>query len=165
MSDGNNLSIVAIAVALVALIVALGQLCGQYFATADGYRRCQASVMGPWAKFTRLRWRWSQFRFETLFTSPEILFIDYDKVPTNDLYTYKGKASGKFLLMIAANAKLFVSPDESNSKVLDNDELVCWVSLLHSLYTHQMRLGEAINFGRCVIPKNISRNYRIFYLI
>lgn len=150
MSDGNNLSIAAIAVALVALIVALGQLSGQYLATADGYRRCQASVMGPWAKFTRLRWRWSQFRFET-FTSPEILFIDYDKnLSTIDLYTYKGKSGGKFLLMTTANAGLFVPPEGSESHLLDNDELVCWVSLLHSLYT------AACNLRRCVIPENVS---------
>lgn len=57
MGDENTLSIAALAVALVALIVALGQLIGQYFATADGYRRCQSSVMGPWAKVCEYRAR------------------------------------------------------------------------------------------------------------
>ena len=78
MSD-NNLAITALAVALAALTVALGQILGQYFATADGYRRCQASVMGPLADKTRLRWRWSQFRFETFFTTPTIVMLDYTK--------------------------------------------------------------------------------------
>lgn len=55
MSDENTLSIAALAVALVALIVAFGQVTGQYFATADGYRRCQSSVMGPWAKVCEYR--------------------------------------------------------------------------------------------------------------
>ncbi|KAI4241593.1 MAG: hypothetical protein LQ352_007412 [Teloschistes flavicans] len=62
----------ALAVALVALAIAVTQLCGQLFATADGYRRCQPSVMGAWAQYTRLRWKWSEMRFETLFTTPEI---------------------------------------------------------------------------------------------
>lgn len=78
MSD-NNLAITALAVALAALTVALGQILGQYFATADGYRRCQASVMGPLADKTRLRWRWSQFRFETFFTTPTITMQHYNR--------------------------------------------------------------------------------------
>ncbi|MCJ1264955.1 hypothetical protein MMC22_004830 [Lobaria immixta] len=82
MSDnGPSLSIAALAVALVALVVALGQILGQYFATAEGYRRCQASVMGPWARKTRMQWRWSQFRFETFFTTPELVLQDYSTSP------------------------------------------------------------------------------------
>ncbi|KAG9241993.1 hypothetical protein BJ878DRAFT_195333 [Calycina marina] len=37
-----------------------GQLLQQCFATADGYRRCQRSVMGEWSSKTRLRWRWRE---------------------------------------------------------------------------------------------------------
>ena len=69
----TNLAATALAISLVAFFIALGQLLQQYFATADGYRRCQRSVMGGWAKKTRLRWRWREFRFETLYTTPEIL--------------------------------------------------------------------------------------------
>jgi hypothetical protein len=29
--------------------------------------------MGGWAKKTRLRWRWREFRFATLYTTPETL--------------------------------------------------------------------------------------------
>lgn len=86
MSD-NNLAITALAVALAALTVALGQVLGQYFATAEGYRRCQASVMGPLADKTRLRWRWSQFRFETFYTTPTIMLLHYSKesmLPTSE---------------------------------------------------------------------------------
>jgi hypothetical protein len=71
-NEANSLSVVALVVALVALVTTIGQVLQQYFATADGYRRCQSSVIGPWAKRTRLRWRWSEFRFETLFTTPHI---------------------------------------------------------------------------------------------
>lgn len=39
-------------------------------------------MIGPWAKLTKLKWRWSQFRFEVLFTTPDItltkvLLINY----------------------------------------------------------------------------------------
>lgn len=45
--SGDKLSIAVLVVALVALMVALGQILRQYFVTAKGYQRCQASVMGP----------------------------------------------------------------------------------------------------------------------
>ena len=72
MNGEVPVSVLALVVALLALCIALGQLLQQIFGTAEGYRRCQASVIGPWARRTRLSWRWSQFRFETKFTTPEI---------------------------------------------------------------------------------------------
>lgn len=71
--DNNTIAAAALAVALVALLSTVGQVLQQYFGTADGFRRCQDSVVGPWAKRTRLKFRWSEFRFETLFTVPHIM--------------------------------------------------------------------------------------------
>ncbi|KAK0119302.1 hypothetical protein ONS95_008148 [Cadophora gregata] len=65
----------ALAIALVALATAVGQLLQQYFSTADGYRRCHKYVMGEYARKTRLHWRWREFRFETLYTIPEISLV------------------------------------------------------------------------------------------
>ena len=77
MSDPQtNLAVAALAIALVALVTTVLQVFQQYLATADGFRRCQASVLGPWSRFTRLRWRYSEFRYETLFTTPEISVRD-----------------------------------------------------------------------------------------
>jgi hypothetical protein len=82
MSDTETkLVAAALVIALVALLTALGQLLQQYFATADGYRRCQKSVMGEYATKTRLHWRWRQFRFETLYSIPEI-FLSGDGAPS-----------------------------------------------------------------------------------
>ena len=67
----TNLAVAALAIALVALVTTVLQVVQQFFATADGYRRCQPSVLGPWARYTRLRWRYSEMRFETLFTTLE----------------------------------------------------------------------------------------------
>ena len=46
MASDTAISTIALAVALVALITTINQVLGQFLATADGYRRCQASVMG-----------------------------------------------------------------------------------------------------------------------
>ncbi|RDL40064.1 Uncharacterized protein BP5553_00043 [Venustampulla echinocandica] len=75
MSDETTLSAAALGIALVALVTAFGQLLQQYLATADGFRRCQKSVMGEYARKTHRRWRWSEFRFETLYTVPEITMV------------------------------------------------------------------------------------------
>jgi hypothetical protein len=75
LNESDRLSLLALIVAIVALIVSAWQLAQQLFATAaDGKRFCQASVMGVWARKTRLSWRWSQIRFETKYTTPEIRF-------------------------------------------------------------------------------------------
>ena len=71
-NEQDNTAIVAIVIALIAFFATTAQLLQALFGTAEGYRRCQASVIGPWAKLTRRVWRWSEFRFETLFTTPHI---------------------------------------------------------------------------------------------
>lgn len=79
MSSIDPISLIALIVSLVALVATAGQLLQQYFATADGYRRCQRSVMGPrWAAQTKLQWRWREFRFETLYCVPKlsVAFLD-----------------------------------------------------------------------------------------
>ncbi|KAI9878079.1 MAG: hypothetical protein M1830_001990 [Pleopsidium flavum] len=134
----TKIAVAALAVALVALFAASGQLLGQYFATADGYRRCQPSVMGPWAKRTRLRWRWSQFRFETLFTTPEILFLSFSidqhhrrvpKTSSDDIEWIMGSPTSQEKTMV-------VSPYVDSR----TDEMVCWLPLLRSLHRHEWEL-------------------------
>ena len=49
---------VALAVSLIAMLVALGQLAGQLLGTAEGYRRCNYSVIGGWAAYTHRKWHW-----------------------------------------------------------------------------------------------------------
>jgi len=67
----DSVAVTALVIALIALIIAIGQLLQAYLATADGSRRCQSSVTGDWAKKTQLSWQWGQFRFETLYTTSE----------------------------------------------------------------------------------------------
>lgn len=135
----TNVAVIALAVALVALIVTSGQLLGQYFATADGYRRCQPSVMGPWAKRTRLRWRWGQFRFETLFTIPEIIIAPF---------RLDGQQRRVAEPRMDSNSEWITGSPTSQEKTMIissyndrmRDELVCWLPLLRSLHTHEWEL-------------------------
>jgi hypothetical protein len=131
-SQDTSIAAVALVVALVALLTTIGQLLQQYFATADGYRRCQPSVMGHWAKRTRLRWRWNQFRFETLFTTPEIVLYDLANVHRHKL-----------------DAVLITGSPESRDVTLTpqlmgrNKQLVSWINLLDELHeTHATSLAR-----------------------
>jgi len=75
MSSGTTIdpvAVTALIISLVALLATFGQVLQQYLATADGYRRCQPSVMGQWGKKTKLRWRWREFRFETVYYVPSL---------------------------------------------------------------------------------------------
>ena len=92
MASDTTVSIIALAVALVALVTTVSQVIGQFLATADGYRRCQSSVMGGWAKLTHRRFRWSEMRFETLYTTPQFGLFPYmpgQSVSETDAYGTK----------------------------------------------------------------------------
>ncbi len=136
--SGDTLSLVALSVALVALIVALGQVLGQYFATADGYRRCQASVMGPWARKTRLQWRWSQFRFETFFTTPVITLLDY----TTGHRKQTGIDNAVFILDGNPGTSVNQPLIPTLKGLKQSDEMVCWIPFLQSLYQHEVDLSK-----------------------
>lgn len=72
MDTPDRVSTVALAVSLVALIVAFLQLLAQFFGTADGYRRCSESIIGPWHWLRWRHWLWTEFRYETNFVTPTI---------------------------------------------------------------------------------------------
>ena len=77
MDYGKKVEIAAItigsAIAVAGLLIAIGQFLSQIFGSLEGYRRCQSSVLGIfWYKRTTLRWRWTQFRCEVLFNTPEL---------------------------------------------------------------------------------------------
>ncbi|KAI0118032.1 hypothetical protein F4776DRAFT_656070 [Hypoxylon sp. NC0597] len=70
--------VVSTVISFVALIVSSIQLLYQYYTNVSlnalGARNCNERVMGPWAGFTRRRWRWTELRFEIIFESP-VLFV------------------------------------------------------------------------------------------
>ncbi|KAF2230166.1 hypothetical protein EV356DRAFT_349976 [Viridothelium virens] len=85
MSDNleNDTAVVALIIAFVAFCVSFWQLLQAYAGTAEGFRRCQSSVIGPWAIATRRSFRWGEFRFETKFTTPHIILQKLATAPAN----------------------------------------------------------------------------------
>ncbi|TVY50192.1 hypothetical protein LCER1_G007534 [Lachnellula cervina] len=128
-----SIAATALAIALVAFVTALGQLLQQYFATADGYRRCQRSVMGEWATRTRLRWRWREFRFETLYTTPEI-FMTSTGPDRPDQVLIEGEANSRAVTLAPY-------PRTSPQGTRNINETVCWVTFLHQLHMLGARNG------------------------
>lgn len=59
MVSETDVATAALAIAISALVISAGQLIAQLFSTADGYRRCQRSVIGDWYKLVELKFRWS----------------------------------------------------------------------------------------------------------
>jgi hypothetical protein len=162
MGADTNLAGAALAIALVAYITALGQLLQQYFATADGYRRCQKSVMGEYAQKTRLRWRWREFRFETLYVVPEIFMVGngvpwrngqvvltgneksraHSFVPMGSVregservetLEYQTKHGGNLEADGSRELRIKVTKGAKPSNE-DHGEMVCWVPLLHWIH-------------------------------
>jgi hypothetical protein len=56
--DEGSIATTALIIAMAAFVIACGQLLQQLFATADGLRRCQNSVIGGWSQLVQLRFRW-----------------------------------------------------------------------------------------------------------
>ncbi|KAL8745266.1 MAG: hypothetical protein Q9190_002572 [Brigantiaea leucoxantha] len=119
MSGSGSVATVALVVSLIALPVTSAQLIGQIFATAEGHRRCQASVIGDWAKLTKRKWHWTSFRFETIVSTP---VIRLSSAVRRDI--------GTIISPFGLNKQPL--PDYENSQ----DELACWISLLREIEKH-----------------------------
>ena len=134
-----RIAVAALVIAFCALFISSGQLLGQYFATAEGYRRCQPSVMGPWAKRTRLRWRWRQFRFETLFTVPEIFLAPFhiDRNQEKPGLVFSDDKIEHITGSPESRNQTMTVPQYSEER---SNELVCWLSLLGSLHRNEWEL-------------------------
>lgn len=70
------IAMVALLVSIVALLVTMAQFLASMFATAGGRHKCSTSVMGAWGYLTRVKRHWTEFRFEVMFVSPDILLKD-----------------------------------------------------------------------------------------
>ncbi|KAH8820345.1 hypothetical protein F5884DRAFT_849607 [Xylogone sp. PMI_703] len=135
----DSVSLTALLVSLVALLATVGQLLQQYYATADGLRRCQPSVMGLWARRTKIRFRWTEFRFETIFVTPRIIYgpiriqdsgAEYTKPDTSKVFCDLVDTPGS----LRASMTLPGWGSREARKYYDSDELVCWVPLLAQLH-------------------------------
>jgi hypothetical protein len=140
MAGDNTTAAAALGVALVALLTTVSQVLQQYFGTADGFRRCQESVVGPWAKRTRLKFRWSEFRFETLFTVPHIMLqrnVWVSSEMPDCPYADGGWILGRPEHQTGADqVNLLIS-----GRAAETPELVTWLRFLRSIqWTHKRML-------------------------
>lgn len=139
MSSDIDISVAALAIALVAVLAALGQVFQQYYSTAEGTRRCQSSVIGPWQKETKWRFRWTELRFEILFKSPHIV-IDGGTSSLNFMSGLKlpsQKPSTHYFDYLASESSKDHKNEEDSNDQMENeeiDQLVCWVPLLEELW-------------------------------
>ena len=137
MDDSNTLQIASIAIgsaiAFAGVLIATGQFLSQIFGSVEGYRRCQSSVLGIfWSKRKRttIRWRWTQLRFEVLFTTPEIVLVQ----PT--------PPSAMFIQDSFDPVKSDEDSAEHSDKLIPINELVCWIPFLRSLHDHHENLQQ-----------------------
>ena len=73
MADpSTDISATALAIALVALVISVFQFLQQYISTAEGYRRCEESVIGLWNKFVKWHFHLRELRYEITYQSPHI---------------------------------------------------------------------------------------------
>ena len=140
-SEQDNTAVVAIVIAIIAFFVTTAQLLQALFGTAVGYRQCQPSVMGDWAIKTKRKWRWSEFRFETIFTTPNILLIDLANEPYRDpkgMHLITGDVSSRRdTYSVAGSQKAaYVATGYDALAELPHD-LVGWLSLLNMLHLAQ----------------------------
>jgi hypothetical protein len=92
--------------------------------------------MGGWAKKTRLRWRWREFRFETLYTTPEILLVEektFGDIGDN-LVTMDGTEDSKALCFIEHDDVYLVA---------GGYERACWLKLLGKVQNSISNLGAS----------------------
>lgn len=124
----------------------------QPLGTADGFRHCQSSVMGPWSSWTRLRWRWSEFRFETRFTTPEIQLLTSSEIATEERRVRRQWSWRRFQYVHAGTQPFEVTSDDplcpkalretiNLSRRKRGTDLVTWTRLLRSLHQYQAKLN------------------------
>ncbi|KAK4496240.1 hypothetical protein PRZ48_012220 [Zasmidium cellare] len=135
-------TIVSLIVAIIAFIVSIGQALQQYISTAEGYRKCAESVVGPWVKYRKRIFNASELRFAVNFKTP-VFFVAR---PSNDRGPIAGKPINVDGTDISRADTLTWTP--KNDKALDptkepsrlnyrlstaDDERATWVTLLAQL--------------------------------
>ncbi|KAI7773609.1 hypothetical protein LA080_010258 [Diaporthe eres] len=164
-----------IMISLIALVVAFLQLCQQYFATADGYRNCAESVIGPWHRTRHRRPAPSEFRFETVYDAPFIRLSSIsecaDRINDSDqhekrvhllcplhanpccegerlLYETLPKWTG--LRVIPKGTKAKYDGEEGSSTfrreyMEQSSAIVSWIGLMRALYLTYSLYGQVSN--------------------
>jgi hypothetical protein len=60
LDAGNSLATVALIVSLIALLTGFLTATQQFLGTAQGYRNCKDSIIGPWSATRHRKWIWRE---------------------------------------------------------------------------------------------------------
>ncbi|MCJ1290196.1 hypothetical protein MMC34_001732 [Xylographa carneopallida] len=124
--------------------------------------------MGPGARETCSRWHWKQFRFETVFTVPEMILWDGVKegsdfasrtetingTPSSRDRTHVAPAPNETMQIHeekAAGQRKLVFTNRTFRALDPQSELVCWLGMLEALHEHEADI-ERFNGYKCPLP-------------
>ena len=160
-SEQDNTAIVAIVIAIIAFFITTAQLLQALFGTAVGYRQCQPSVMGEWATKTRRKWCWSEFRFETIFTTPNIQLEVYTGLPDPDhdvAWVTGDERSRRETLSNRGSKKVVRAARRYNRSLERTDDLAGWLSLLNVLHLSQEKFFSMTTHGQFLFTHPMTTN-------
>ncbi|KAE8443083.1 hypothetical protein EG329_002406 [Mollisiaceae sp. DMI_Dod_QoI] len=159
----NVFGLVALVVSLIALLTTVLQVLQQYYSSADGYRRCAESVMGPWHKSTHRKLRFYEFRIEVVFETPVIFAAE----PTN----LRGPVPGRAIHYIDGTDKSYektrvLKPEAQERADNDarkqvhtaDDERASWVTLISTLQSKENE-SRAWDRSQRTSPKAPPKNH------
>lgn len=149
-NSSDYVSLVALLISLAAFATTLLQVLQQYLASADGYRRCAPSVIGPWSsKFrhtelnennansciegTKRKFRRRELRFEVVFETPVIFLAPPDNkkgpIADRDIHNMDGTDESYRISNIYKPEK---ESEEVRISTVD-DERASWMTLLAAI--------------------------------
>ena len=131
MSTGDALPATALVISVIALVIALGQILQQYFATAEGFRRYRKDVIGSWSKLTQAPFDLRNLRYETQFVSPHISLTR----PANFYQSRSGSKDGDDELLPVGHSRL-PKPTVENGPL--PSARVSWLALLEHIGSYQL---------------------------
>ncbi|QSZ28913.1 hypothetical protein DSL72_003419 [Monilinia vaccinii-corymbosi] len=158
----NVFGLVALVISVIALLTTCLQVLQQYFSSAEGYRRCAESVMGPWNKGTHRKLNMKEFRVEVVFETPVIFIAS----PTN----IRGPIMDKPIFYLDGSKKscdetMVLEPDEQVKMDKEavqrvhtaDDERASWVTLLSNLQKKE-RDSRVWDLGRRLLRAPMGAN-------
>lgn len=138
MTFSDIIAIVALVTSIGAMVIAILQALQQYVSSAEGYRRCADSVMGPWSTGTRRRFLAAELRFEVIFETPVIFLAPPTNtrgpIPKRKIHYLDGTPESYQKTRVLEPEEQKTVDEKALARVhTADDEKASWVILLSSL--------------------------------
>ena len=172
MADSEvTIASAALAIAIAALLIALGQLIQQLFGTADGYRRCQSSVIGGWSTLARRRFRWYVHLHSCAhvltcrLTWKVVVWLEVRvTTPHFEIMPFEGSVVGKHMIALDGTShsrqRTFTRTRltlQETTEFKEDEDAVSWTSLLTAIHdSQQLQLLGASQASRFLLEDGNS---------